>query len=96
MRPCGTRRRGRIPPRAGTGCLARDAIEIGETPAEVDVRFNDVRLNARVPVVHKHGVGSCSGELVANPGGRTWNFEDPADRPTALRLSPRRRESAPG
>ena len=55
------------------------AIEIGETPADVDVRFKDVRLNAAVPVVHKHGVGSCSGQLVADPAGlryETANRED--------------------
>ena len=55
------------------------AIEIGDTPADVDVRFKDVRLNARVPVVHKHGVGSCSGQLVADPAGlryETANRED--------------------
>jgi hypothetical protein len=45
------------------------AIEIGETPADVDVRFKDVRLNASVAVVHKHGMGSCSGQLVADPAG---------------------------
>ena len=55
------------------------AIEIGEAPAEVEVRFKDVRLNAAVPVVHKHGVGSCSGQLVADPAGlryETANRED--------------------
>jgi hypothetical protein len=55
------------------------AIEIGETPADVDVRFKEVRLNASVPVIHKHGVGSCSGQLVADPAGlryETANRED--------------------
>ena len=55
------------------------AIEIGEAPAEVEVRFKDVRLNAAVPVIHKHGVGSCSGQLVADPAGlryETANRED--------------------
>lgn len=45
------------------------AIEIGENAADVDVRFKEVRLNASVPVVHKHGVGSCSGQLVADTAG---------------------------
>ena len=44
-------------------------VEIGEAPAEVEVRFKEVRLNASVPVVHKHGVGSCSGRLVADTRG---------------------------
>jgi hypothetical protein len=45
------------------------AIDIGETPADVDVRFKEVRLNASVAVVHKHGMGSCGGHLVADPAG---------------------------
>jgi hypothetical protein len=45
------------------------SVEIGETPADVDVRFKEVRLNASVPVVHKHGVGSCNGRLVADTNG---------------------------
>ena len=55
------------------------AIEIGETPADVDVRFKDVVVNASLPVVHKHGVGSCSGRLVADTSGlryETANRED--------------------
>jgi hypothetical protein len=45
------------------------SVEIGEAPADVEVRFKEVRLNASVPVVHKHGVGSCSGRLVADTRG---------------------------
>ncbi len=55
------------------------SVEIGATPADVDVRFKEVRLNASVPVVHKHGVGSCTGQLVADPSGlryETANRED--------------------
>jgi hypothetical protein len=55
------------------------AVDIGATPADVDVRFKDVRLHASVPVVHKHGVGSCSGQLAADPAGlryETANRED--------------------
>ena len=55
------------------------AVEIGDTPADVDVRFKDVRLDAAIPVVHKHAMGSCSGRLVADPSGlryETANRED--------------------
>lgn len=38
-------------------------------PREVMVRFREVRLDASVEVVHKHGVGSCRGRLVATPRG---------------------------
>lgn len=44
-------------------------VEIGDTPAEVQVRFKEVRLDAAVPVVHKHGMGSCAGRLLADTQG---------------------------
>lgn len=45
------------------------SVSIGETPAEVDVRFKDVRLDLSIPVVHKHAMGSCTGRLIADPRG---------------------------
>jgi hypothetical protein len=55
------------------------SIEIGETPAEVEVRFKDVVVNASVPVVHKHGVGSCSGRLVADTSGLRYESSHAED-----------------
>jgi hypothetical protein len=55
------------------------SIEIGETPAEVEVRFKDVVVNASVPVVHKHGVGSCSGRLVADTSGLRYESSHAGD-----------------
>ena len=48
--------------------FARD-IEIGDEPVSVDVRFREVRLDARVAVVHRHRLGSCSGILRADLRG---------------------------
>ena len=45
------------------------SVEIGDAPAELTVRFKEVRLDAAVPVVHKHAVGSCDGRLVATVQG---------------------------
>ncbi len=45
--------------------FARD-IEIGDEPVAIDVRFRDVRLDARVAVVHRHRFGSCRGTLRAD------------------------------
>jgi hypothetical protein len=36
---------------------------------EVRVSLREVRLNASVPVVHKHAAGSCEGRLVATTSG---------------------------
>jgi len=44
-------------------------VQIGDVPAEVDVRFREVRLDVSIPVVHMHAMGSCSGRLVADPHG---------------------------
>ena len=55
------------------------AVQIGDTPAEVDVRFKEVRLDASIPVIHKHAMGSCSGRLIADAAGlryETANSED--------------------
>jgi hypothetical protein len=55
------------------------AVEIGDTPAEVDVRFKDVVVNASLAVVHKHRVGSCSGRLVADTSGLRYESANAGD-----------------
>jgi hypothetical protein len=55
------------------------AIEIGDTPAEVTIRFKDVVVNASLPVVHKHGVGSCTGRLVADTSGLRYESSHAGD-----------------
>jgi hypothetical protein len=52
-------------------------VEPGER--EMTVRFREVRLNAALPIVHKHRLGSCTGRLVADADGiryETSNQED--------------------
>lgn len=44
-----------------------DVAETGETT--VTLAFKAVRLDAAIAVVHKHGMGSCEGRLVATPAG---------------------------
>ena len=55
--------------------FARD-IEIGDDPVSIDVRFRDVRLDARVAVVHRHRFGSCSGVLRADLAGIHYETDD--------------------
>jgi len=46
------------------------AIEIAESgDTSVTLRFKEVRLNASIAVVHKHGAGSCEGRLAATVEG---------------------------
>jgi hypothetical protein len=54
-----------------------DVNETGETT--ITVRFKDVRLDASVAVVHKHGVGSCEGRLVATPAGMRYESANKKD-----------------
>jgi hypothetical protein len=54
---------------------AEDVEITGELTA-VDVRFRQVRLDERVPVVHKHRFGDCEGELVASTAGITYDTND--------------------
>ncbi|HSK11004.1 MAG TPA: PEGA domain-containing protein [Vicinamibacterales bacterium] len=54
-------------------------IEVAPGPAEVMVRFKEIRLNEAVDVVHKHGVGSCEGRLVATPKGLRYETTNKND-----------------
>jgi hypothetical protein len=61
-------------------------VEIGDEPAEIAVKFKEVRLDAATAVVHKHGMGSCEGRLVATVQGlryATSNRGDAFDVPFA-------------
>jgi hypothetical protein len=48
--------------------IAED-IDVVAGPRDILLRFKDIRLDVRVAVTHKHGVGSCAGTLSASPQG---------------------------
>jgi hypothetical protein len=52
-------------------------LSAGENP--VAVRFREVRLNERIAVVHKHGIGSCEGTLVATVDGLSYQTSNASD-----------------
>jgi hypothetical protein len=54
-----------------------DVAETGETA--ITLRFKEVRLNASVAVVHKHGMGSCEGRLVASVDGLRYDTTNKKD-----------------
>jgi hypothetical protein len=43
------------------------------------IRFKEVRLDAALDVVHKHGMGSCRGRLVATPQGLRYQTTNKGD-----------------
>ncbi len=47
-------------------------IELTGGTREVMIRFKVVWLNEAIPVVHKHGIGSCEGRLLADANGLTY------------------------
>lgn len=52
-------------------------VEAGDR--DIAVKFHEIRLSAAVDVVHKHGMGSCRGRLVADGKGlryETTNKDD--------------------
>jgi hypothetical protein len=54
-------------------------IDVTPGPRDITVRFREVRLDARLAVVHGHRMGSCRGELIATPQGiryETTNRDD--------------------
>jgi hypothetical protein len=56
-----------------------ETIELPSSSHEVLVRFKEVRLDERVDVVHKHGVGSCRGRIVATTAGLRFEAEKAGD-----------------
>jgi hypothetical protein len=55
-------------------------IEVEPGPRDISVRFREVRLDVRVPVVHKHRMGSCTGQLIATAQGVRYETSDADDR----------------
>jgi hypothetical protein len=56
-----------------------ETIELPAGASEVVVRFKEVRLDERLDVTHKHGVGSCRGRLVATLAGLRYEADKPGD-----------------
>jgi PEGA domain len=55
------------------------SIDITPGPRDVMIRFKEVRLDAKAEVVHKHGIGSCRGTLVATAQGLRYDTMNKGD-----------------
>jgi hypothetical protein len=55
------------------------SVEVSPGEREIVVRLRDVRLDSAVEVVHKHGIGSCRGRLVATPQGIRYETANKGD-----------------
>jgi PEGA domain-containing protein len=56
------------------------SIDVEPGSKDLMIRFKEVKLDARIAVVHKHRIGSCKGELVATPQGLQYTADDKDDR----------------
>jgi len=56
-----------------------ESIEVSPGPRDLMVRFKEVRLDTKADVVHKHGIGSCRGTLVATPQGLRYDTTNKGD-----------------
>jgi hypothetical protein len=54
-------------------------IELNPGPNTVNVRIKEVSLNAKTEVVHKHGMGSCEGALIATLDGLRYDTSNKGD-----------------
>ena len=54
-------------------------INLAEGLNRVNVEFMKVRVNATVPVIHRHAMGSCQGVLAASPKGLSYDTTNKAD-----------------
>lgn len=56
-----------------------ESLDLEPGPRDLAVRFREVRLNARLDVVHRHRLGSCRGTLIATPQGLRYDTTDRDD-----------------
>jgi hypothetical protein len=69
----------------GYESIAR-TVEVTSGPVDVLVKFREVRLDARIDVVHKHRFGSCRGRLIATAQGLRYDTTDKNDAFSAALL----------
>ena len=55
------------------------SIDVSPGPRDIMVRFKEVRLDAKTEVIHKHGIGSCRGTLVATAQGLRYDTTNKND-----------------
>jgi len=56
-----------------------DSIDVRPGPRDILVKLKDVRLDAKIEVVHKHRIGSCKGRLIATPRGLLYETANKDD-----------------
>jgi hypothetical protein len=60
-----------------------DTIDVVAGPRDIMIRLKDVKLDAKIDVVHKHAFGSCKGTLFATVQGIRYDTTNKGDAFTA-------------
>lgn len=55
------------------------SVDLVAGPNAVTIRVKEVSLNAKTGVVHKHGMGSCEGQLIATLDGLRYDSSNKGD-----------------
>ena len=55
------------------------SIDVAPGPRDLMIRFKEVKLDAKAEVVHKHGIGSCRGTLIATAQGLRYDTTNKGD-----------------
>jgi hypothetical protein len=55
------------------------SVDITPGPRDLMIRFKEVKLDAKADVIHKHGIGSCRGVLLATPQGLRYDTTNKGD-----------------
>jgi hypothetical protein len=63
-----------------------ETIEVAAGPRDILIKFREVRLEAKIAVVHNHRMGSCRGVLIATPAGLRYETTNKDDAFTAALL----------
>jgi hypothetical protein len=58
-------------------------IDVAPGERSIVVKLREVRLDSSVEVIHRHGIGSCRGRLVASPQGLRYETSNRDDAFTA-------------
>ena len=63
------------------------SIDVSPGQRDMVIKLKEVRLDSSVEVIHKHGIGSCRGRLIATPQGLRYETSNRADSFTTALLS---------
>jgi hypothetical protein len=56
-----------------------ETIDVAPGPRTITIAFKEIKLDAKLSVVHKHGMGSCKGQLSASPQTVRYDATDGKD-----------------